>query len=201
MESKQNPESQIESILFVASKPLSAAAIAKILTCGEADVDTALRALRDERRNSGLTLSESDGTWQLTTNPQNAECVKNFLNAELRERLTDVTVETLAIIAYRQPISRAEVEAIRGVNCQYSIRTLLIRGLIAKLADPNDGRQLLYQTTHEFLRHMGLQSVRDLPDFETLVEKIKLPVDEKLSTVEPTSPEQSEPQHQQPSEN
>jgi segregation and condensation protein B len=119
-------------------------------------------------------LLESNGTWQVATNPQNAAGVKAFLNAELRERLTDVTVETLAIIAYRQPISKAEIEAIRGVNCQYSIRTLLIRGLIARIADQNDGRQVLYQTTHEFLEHMGLSSVKDLPDFDTLVAKITL---------------------------
>src|SRR4029077_11229380 len=93
----------------------------------------------------------------------------------LREKLTDATVEVLAIIAYRQPISKAEMEAIRGVNSQYSIRNLLMRGLIEKTPTPADARSFLYQTTTEFLMHLGLGSVKDLPEFEKLVENIKLP--------------------------
>ena len=165
----------IESILFVASKPLSAEAIAKILETSVDEVQSALQNLADLRKESGIVLLESRGLWQLSTNSASSTAVKNFLNAELREKLTDATVETLAIIAYRQPISRSEIEAIRGVNCQYSIRHLLIRGMIQKTANPADARQNLYETTLEFLQHMGIQSVQELPDFQTLVEKIKLP--------------------------
>ncbi len=160
--------------MFVASKPLSAIAIAKVLGVGEAAVSAALAELAQNKKDSGTVLLESNGTWQVATNPENAANVKAFLNTELREKLTDVTVETLAIIAYRQPISKVEIEAIRGVNCQYSLRTLLIRGLISRTADQSDGRQVLYQTTHEFMKHMGLRSVKDLPDFDTLVAKVTL---------------------------
>ncbi len=165
----------IESILFVANKPLSAKQIAKILEKDEAEVTAALNEIAETRKEGGVVLLNSESSWQLATSAKNSSIVKNYLNADLREKLTDATVETLAIIAYRQPISKGEVEAIRGVNCQYSLRHLLIRGLIQRIPNPKDSRQVLYETTIEFLQHMGLQSTKDLTDFETLVEKIKLP--------------------------
>ena len=193
----QNLNSTIESILFVANKPLTAKAISKLASTDnsvkEAAVEKALQEIAAERRQSGIVLLEANGSWQLATNPENSDTVKAVLNAELREKLTDATVETLAIIAYRQPISRGEIEAIRGVNCQYSIRHLLIRGLIQR-STAKDSRQVLYETTLEFLQHMGISSVSELPEFEKLVEKIKLP--ETPSTLEPeieVEPDPTEP--------
>ncbi len=168
-------QSTIESILFVASKPLSAQYIAKILELEKEEVEKALHELSKIHENSGIVLLESNNTWQFATNAKNSTVVKNFLNADLREKLSDATIETLAIIAYRQPISRAEIEAIRGVNCQYSLRALSIRGLVQKTPNPKDSRQILYETTLEFLEHMGLKNNRELPDFEELVKKISLP--------------------------
>jgi len=168
-------ESAIESILFVASKPLTAAGIAKILEADRGEVAAALKNIAAQHRETGIVLLEAEDAFQFATNSANSTEVKSFLNAELREKLTDATVETLAIIAYRQPIARSEIEAIRGVNCQYAIRHLMIRGMIQKVPNPNDGRQNLYEVTHEFLQHLGIQSISDLPDFQTLVEKIKLP--------------------------
>ncbi len=170
-----NLKSILESILFVAGKPVTVKGLAKILELDEAKIQETLQQIAEDFKDKGLVLLESGDNWQFATNSVNSAEVKKFLNAELREKLTDATVETLAIIAYRQPISRSEIEAIRGVNCQYSIRHLLIRGLIQKTQNPNDSRQLLYETTLEFLQHMGLTSTKDLPDFATLTEKIKLP--------------------------
>src|SRR4029077_18687595 len=102
-----------------------------------------------QKKDAGVILLENGSEYQLTTNSAYSTQVKNFLNAELREKLTDATVEVLAIIAYRQPISKAEIEAIRGVNSQYSLRALLMRGLIEKISNPTDARSFLYQTTTE----------------------------------------------------
>lgn len=168
-------KSTIESLLFVSSKPLKIKELAKILEQQEFAVQAALDQLVSERKDSGVVVLENSGEYQLATNSNNSTAVKNFMNAELREKLTDATVEVLAIIAYRQPISKAELEAIRGVNSQYSIRNLLMRGLIEKTSNPNDARSFLYQTTTEFLMHLGLNSVKDLPAFEKLVSEIKLP--------------------------
>jgi segregation and condensation protein B len=167
--------SKIESLLFVSNKPLSVKQLAKFSGGNEYDVTEALRQLKEQRNNSGIVLLEAPDGYQLATNSINTEEVKNFLNADLRESLTEATVEVLAIIAYRQPISKAEIESIRGVNSQYSLRALLMRGLIEKIPNPNDARGMLYQVTTEFLQHMGITSVNDLPNFNELVAKIKLP--------------------------
>jgi segregation and condensation protein B len=165
----------LEALLFVASKPFRAKDFAKILDMEEPAVKLALESLVSDRKESGIILLENNGEYQLSTNSKCSTQVKNFLNAELREKLTDATVEVLAIIAYRQPISKAEIEAIRGVNSQYSLRHLLMRGLIEKVTNPSDARSFLYQSTTEFLMHLGLNSVNDLPEFAKLVEHIKLP--------------------------
>jgi segregation and condensation protein B len=165
----------LEALLFTASRPFKAKELAKILELEEADIKLSLDVLAKDRQNSGIVLLENRGEYQLSTNSSFSTQVKNFLNAELREKLTDATVEVLAIIAYRQPISKAEIEAIRGVNSQYSLRHLLMRGLIEKINNPADARSFLYQTTTEFLMHMGLTTVKELPEFEKLVEHIKLP--------------------------
>lgn len=168
-------QSKLESILFVASKPTTTALLAKLSGASETEVMDSLRALAEARLQSGIIVMEANGQWQLGTNPKNVDLVKAFLTADLREKLTDATVEVLGIIAYRQPIAKTEIEAIRGVNCQYSIRQLLMRGLIEKVVNPQDSRSNLYQVTTEFLQHMGLGSVGDLPEFEKLAGSIKLP--------------------------
>ena len=165
----------LESILFVASKPLELKQLAHATGQPESEVRQALKTLAEDRREKGIVLLEANNRWQLATNPAHAETVTNFLNAELREQLTDATIEVLGIVAYRQPISHSEIEAIRGVNSQYSVRQLLMRGLVERIPNPRDSRSSLYQVTTDFLQQLGLQSIKDLPDFESLVGKIKLP--------------------------
>lgn len=165
----------LEALLFTAGKPFRAKELAKILELDEALVKSALTGLAEDRKESGVILLDNNGEYQLSTNSKFSTQVKNFLNAELREKLTDTTVEVLAIIAYRQPISKAEIEAIRGVNSQYSLRNLLMRGLIEKISNPSDARSFLYQTTTEFLMHLGLSANKELPEFEKLTASIKLP--------------------------
>lgn len=166
---------KLESVLFVSNKPLSTEQLAKFVNASAQETEVALASLAESKKQDGIILLNVNGYWQLATHPENVELVKTFLNADLREKLTDATVEVLGIIAYRQPISKAEIESIRGVNSQYSVRQLLMRGLIEKVANPNDSRSNLYQVTTEFLQHLGLQSVNDLPEFEKLTSSIKLP--------------------------
>jgi segregation and condensation protein B len=181
-------QSQLESILFVSNKPLSINQLAKATNESESDIRTALGELLNSLKDNGIVLLEANGQFQLATHSQNSDMVKNFLNADLREKLTEATVEVLAIIAYRQPIAKSEIEAIRGVNSQYSIRHLLMRGLIEKISNPDDGRSNYYQVTTEFMQQLGLTSMADLPDFETLVSKISLPQTPALSDENKTAP-------------
>ncbi len=167
--------SQIESLLFVSNKPLTLKQLVKFTGNNEESVKQALDQIALDRTDRGVVLLNAPDGYQLATNSANSDAVKNFLNADLREALTEATVEVLAIIGYRQPISKAEIEAIRGVNSQYSLRALLMRGLIEKIPNPNDARGSMYQVTTEFLQHMGITSTNELPDFQELVAKIHLP--------------------------
>jgi segregation and condensation protein B len=188
MTETQNLGFKIESLLFVSSKPLNLKELGKLLDAPLGDVEAAAKELIELKKTSGVIVLENNGEYQLATNSANSTLVKNFLNTELREKLTDATVEVLAIIAYRQPISKAEIEAIRGVNSQYSLRALLMRGLIEKVPNPQDQRSFLYQTTTEFLQHLGLNSTKDLPEFEKLVEQVKLPeIPQTVAETKPTA--------------
>src|SRR3989344_1772962 len=165
----------IESILFVAARPVDIAELEKCTGQPRADIIAAVEALQADRKNSGIIILSQHGGYLMSTHPESTEPVKNFLNAELREKLTEAAIETLAIVAYKQPVTRAEIESIRGVNSQYTLRLLLMRGLVERTANSKDARVNLYRTTHEFLQHLGLSDAKDLPDFEELTAKIKPP--------------------------
>ena len=126
-------------------------------------------------KSSGIILLAHNNKLQLASNPDNSTVVKKFLSLELREKLSDAALETLAIILYKQPVSKVEIENIRGVNSQYSIRHLLIRGLIEKTQSPSDKRMQLYKTTLEFMQHLGIKDMKELPDFEELTKGIEIP--------------------------
>ncbi len=187
-------KSAVESLMFVSNKPLTVKEFAKYLEVSEEQLTASLAELEQEHKNSGVVVLNNGGQFQFATNSQNSTVVKNFLNSELREKLSDVTVEVLAIIAYRQPISKAEIEAIRGVNSQYSLRALLMRGVIEKVTNPQDARGFLYQTTTEFLQHLGITSLADLPEFEKLVAAIRLP---ELPSIPSSEPVIDEPETQE----
>lgn len=168
-------KSQIQSILFVSPKPVSIKELAEVLGSTEEMIKEAVTEMTADNQNSGIVLLAHNNKLQFSTNPENSQQVKKFLAFELRERLSDATLETLAVIAYRQPISKAEIENIRGVNSQYTLRHLLIRGLIEKIESASDRRVQLYKTTLEFMQHLGLKDMKELPDFEELTKNIQLP--------------------------
>lgn len=162
-------KSQIESLLFIANRPFSTAKIASQL---KVKADEALVALTElyqdyDQRQSGVRLLKNKDEWQLGTAPDNASLVSQFLQEELSGELTRPQLETLTVIAYRGPITKAELEQIRGVNCGLILRNLLIRGLI-EARDSQDGKIIRYHVTMDFLRFLGLTSVEYLPDYERL---------------------------------
>ena len=168
-------KSQILSILFVASKPVSMKELTDTLEVDESQIKQAVAEIVADNQSSGIILLAHNNKLQLSSNPDNSQQVKKFLSLELREKLTDASLETLAIILYKQPVSKAEIENIRGVNSQYSLRHLLIRGLIEKIQSPSDKRMQLYKTTLEFMQHLGLKDMKELPEFEELTRGIELP--------------------------
>jgi len=172
-------KSQILSILFVASKPVAFRELLETLEVDETKLKDAVAELVSQNQTAGIILLAHNNKLQLASNPENSSVVKKFLSLELREKLSDAALETLAIILYKQPVSRVEIENIRGVNSQYSLRHLLIRGLIEKIQSPSDKRMQLYKTTLEFMQYLGIKDMKELPDFEELTKHIELPTPEE----------------------
>ncbi len=162
-----NLTATIESLLFASAKPVSLASLKKALQVEE----TALReAVEDIRRrfnvdSSGIHLLAHEGQLQLITNPLAAETVRAFLKQEQTAELTRPSLETLTVIAYRGPITKPELEQIRGVNCSLILRNLAVRGLVEE-RDDAARLQTVYVVSVEFLRHLGLHAVDELPRYE-----------------------------------
>lgn len=154
----------LESLLFVAGKPMRTVELAKILEIDEKEIKQALAELQPQYLERGINLIKLAHGFQMVTNPENAEYVGKLLDAPLEATLTGPSLETLAIIAYKQPVTRIEVDRIRGVASDSSIDTLIRRRLIEEKGRADGiGRPILYGTTEEFLKHFGLQDLTALP--------------------------------------
>ena len=159
----------VESLLFVADHPVTAEQLAKALDAEEMAVREALSALDEGyvQGGRGLRIQHRGERVQLVTAPEAGPHIQSFLGLDLSGPLSQAALEALAIVAYRQPVTRAQVEAIRGVNSEGVLRTLVGRGLIEEVGRLEQvGRPILYSTTFEFLQEFGLQSVDELPPLE-----------------------------------
>jgi segregation and condensation protein B len=161
----------LECFLFVAPDPVTPAQVAAALEIDERAARDALEGLRERYASPGLQVIRVAGGYQLCTRTEHAEAVSRFLRPPA-QRLARPALETLAIIAYRQPITQPEMEAIRGVNCAGVVRTLLERELIMEKGRKDTvGRPILYVTTDQFLKHFGLKDLTELPLLEESLEK------------------------------
>jgi segregation and condensation protein B len=159
----------IEALIFVSDEPLSVKAIAEVLKEDKDVIGETVKALAEEfnGRNSGLQLREVAGGWQLATRPEFHEHVRAFLKTRPSAKLTIASLETLAVIAYRQPVTVPEILEIRGVQSPSSIKTLLDKKLIvAKGRKDTVGRPMMYGTSKEFLLQFGLKDLTELPSVE-----------------------------------
>lgn len=158
---------QLEGLLFVAAEPVPLAHLAEALDVNPTMVEAALRELETTLTNRGLRLQRFSGRVQLTTAPQLAEAIERFLGLEATTRLSRAALETLAMIAYQQPVTRPQIDSVRGVNSESMLKSLLNKGLIFESGrTEGPGRPILYSTTPEFLQHFGLSSITELPPLE-----------------------------------
>jgi len=180
-------ENQIEALLFASDTPLSARRISTLT--GEesiARIKGAIEALRTFYRenNRSFTIIEIAGGYQIATLPEYSSLISLLFKSKRKSRLSQPALETLAIIAYKQPISRMQIEAIRGVNCEGVIATLLDRELIAITGRGEGvGKPYLYSTTRKFLEYLGLKDYRDLPSLEEIEKKIDSELTAGLNSV------------------
>ena len=156
----------LEAVLLVADEPVSAGTLAEVTRQPAAEVTIALHELATaytaERR--GFDLREVAGGWRLYTRDECAAVVERFVADGQEIRLTQAALETLAVVAYRQPVSRARVSAVRGVNCDTVMRTLVLRGLVEEAGTEGETGATLFRTTSYFLERLGLARLSDLPD-------------------------------------
>ena len=154
----------LEGLLFVAAEPVAPAQLAAALDLNVTAVEKGLEELEAQLQTRGLRLQRHSGRLQLTTAAEMAESVERFLGLDATSRLSRAALETLAIIAYQQPVTRPGVDAVRGVNSDGVIKSLLSKGLLQEVGrSDGPGRPILYGTTPEFLQHFGLNGLSELP--------------------------------------
>jgi segregation and condensation protein B len=154
----------IESILFVADDPVELGTLARVSGRREQEVLEAIEVIAGEYKERGVRIQRTDEAVQMVTAPEAAPYVEQFLGVDEDQRISHAALETLAIIAYRQPISRQTIERIRGVGCDRSLASLKARGLVTEVGRASTaGRPYLYGTTFRFLEHFGLEKPDDLP--------------------------------------
>jgi len=172
------PDRLIESLLFVAGEPVAVRQLAAVLELSEEVVGAAIDELARACAERGVRLQRHGDHVQLVSAPEAAAVIRRFLGLQSAARLSIAALEVLAIIAYRQPVTRAQVEAIRGVDSSSIIRSLLTRELIVEAGRLESvGRPILYTTTATFLQQFGLSSLQDLPmtDMLEIVDAVKHP--------------------------
>ncbi len=158
---------RVEALLFVAPEPTHVGDLARALEVPLQEVEAAIERLAAMRQGGGIVIQRQGERVQLATAPDLAQDVERFLGLDLTSRLSSAALETLAIIAYKQPVTRAQIEAIRGVNCDSVLRALLNKGLIEEVGRLDTvGRPILYGTTLAFLQYFGLSSLSELPPLE-----------------------------------
>ncbi len=163
----------VEAILFVSPEPITAVQIADLLNTTPREVKNAFEALDKLYQGRGIRLQYHKNKVQITSAPEAAPILENMLELETNSTLSQAALETLSIIAYQQPITRPQIDSIRGVNSDGVLRTLLNKGLIDDVGrTEGPGRPILYSTTTEFLKHFGLASYQELPplDFDEIQE-------------------------------
>jgi segregation and condensation protein B len=162
----------LEALLFISDEPVSAVAIGQALEIERREAEELCEDLarRYEERDAGIVLRNVAGGWRLATHPDTAAIVERYVVSARHSRLTKAALETLAIVAYKQPVTRHQIASIRGVNSDGVIRALSDRGLVAEVGrDERPGRPVLYGTTPEFLERLGLPSLSTLPPLAPLL--------------------------------
>lgn len=173
-------KSILETILFAHGEPITVEKLAKIAKKKKDVILSSLKELEEEYKERGLALVSHKNSWQMGTNPKNAEYVEEIVKSDMAGELSRAALETLTIVAYKGPMSRSEIEYIRGVNSSFTLRTLAMRGLVERQENPAYARAFVYHASIPFLRHLGISRIEDLPKYaEFRNEKIELPENTK----------------------
>jgi|SRR3989344_480259 len=181
-------EAKIEAVLFFKNEPITVTALSRMLGEKSDAVEKALANLETTLADRGVTLMRKEGREEsvaLVTSAEASNLIETITREELSRDLSKVGLETLTIILYRGPITRSQIDYIRGVNSTFTLRNLLVRGLIEKETSEKDARSFLYRPTFELLQYLGLKNVRDLPEYEQVESAVETFTTELESTINP----------------
>lgn len=165
-------DAQIEAVLFFKAEPVSAKQLCAIFSKTEEEIRAAIATLEEKLRDRGMRVLQFEDLFTLGTAAKASELIEKLTREELSRDLGKAGLETISIVLYQGPISRREIDYIRGVNSTFILRNLLIRGLVEKVANPKDERSFLYQPTLELLSHLGVEKIEQLPEYESVRTKI-----------------------------
>jgi segregation and condensation protein B len=170
-----NTLAKIEAVLFAYGEPMSLERLAKILNIDKKSLEASLNNLTAElnRQERGIMLISNNDKIQLATKPELTKLLEDIVKQEFTEDLTPAALETISIIAYAGPISRADIEYIRGVNSSFTIRNLLLRGLVERTTDPKRANAYLYNVSFDLIKRLGLSKTEDLPDHEKYKQMVR----------------------------
>lgn len=172
---------KIEAILFWKAEPVSVKKLAQLLEIKDVEIREGLAQLKNNLQNRGLALVETDEEVMLGTAKELSPLIERLTKEELTRDLGKAGLETISIVLYQGPISRADIDYIRGVNSQFIVRNLLIRGLVERIDNPQDARSFLYKPALQLLSHLGISNIKDLPEFEVVKKDIESFKDNSIS--------------------
>ena len=170
--SEKNLSAEIEAVLFFKNEPVKVLWLEKTLKKSSEEVKNALIELKSALSARGIVLVEKDSEVALRSAPEHSETLVELRKEELSRDLGKAGLETLSIILYQSPVTRAEIDYIRGVNSTFIIRNLLVRGLIEKISNPKDARSFLYRPTFSLLSFLGISNINELPEYEEVQKEI-----------------------------
>lgn len=160
-----NLESKIEAILFFKGEPVTLKKLGELLKVSPGEVLEAIAKLKTSLEGRGMVLMENNTEFSLGTAPELSSLIEDLQKEELNRDLSKASLETLSIVLYKNGVSRAEIDYIRGVNSSFTLRALSVRGLVEKTVDPKDSRRYIYKPSLELISYMGVKSVEELPDY------------------------------------
>lgn len=158
-------EKKIEAILFWKGEPISRKKLSEILKLEETEINESIEKLKENLKERGIVLLEKEKEITLGTASELSKLIEDLQKEELNRELSKASLETLSIVLYKNGVSRAEIDYIRGVNSSFTLRALSVRGLIEKNIDPKDNRRYIYKPSFELMSYMGIKSMEELPDY------------------------------------
>lgn len=169
-------EKKLEAIFFWKGEPMSRKKLSEILKVGQNEINDSIEKLKMNLEGRGIALIEKDNEVALGTPPELTKLFEDLQKEELNKELSKASLETLSIILYKNGVSRAEIDYIRGVNSSFTLRALSIRGLVEKITDSKDNRRYIYKPSFELLSFMGVKNVEELPDYKDVSNSINIAV-------------------------